>query len=68
MSIPQVPINSGFGAASTAAGVIKGINLAGKTTIVTGGYSGMWMPSEPSDLPEQKSSFPCETCPKRGRT
>jgi NAD(P)-dependent dehydrogenase (short-subunit alcohol dehydrogenase family) len=38
---PQVPIGSGFNSASTAAEVIKGIDLAGKTAIVTGGYSGL---------------------------
>ena len=37
----QFPIGSGFGAASTAADVIKGIDLTGKTSIVTGGYSGI---------------------------
>jgi hypothetical protein len=33
----QKPIHSGFGATSTAQAVIKGIDLAGKTAIVTGG-------------------------------
>jgi NAD(P)-dependent dehydrogenase (short-subunit alcohol dehydrogenase family) len=37
----QEPIGSGFGAANTAADVIKGIDLKGKTAIVTGGYSGI---------------------------
>jgi len=37
----QKPIGSGFGADSTAADVIKGIDLAGKIAIVTGGYSGI---------------------------
>jgi NAD(P)-dependent dehydrogenase (short-subunit alcohol dehydrogenase family) len=37
----QKPINSGFGAASTAADVIKRIDLSGKIAIVTGGYSGI---------------------------
>ena len=37
----QKPIGSGFGAASTADEVIKGINLSGKIAIVTGGYSGI---------------------------
>lgn len=41
MFTPQAPIGSGFGAASTAADVIKGIDLTGKTAIVTGGYSGI---------------------------
>ena len=41
MPTPQVPIGSGFNSASTAAEVIKGIDLAGKTAIVTGGYSGL---------------------------
>jgi len=37
----QHPINSGFGAASTTDDIIKGIDLSGKTAIVTGGYSGI---------------------------
>jgi NAD(P)-dependent dehydrogenase (short-subunit alcohol dehydrogenase family) len=37
----QKPIGSGFTAASTAAEVIKGINLSGKAIIVTGGYAGI---------------------------
>ncbi|HEV8389740.1 MAG TPA: oxidoreductase [Dongiaceae bacterium] len=41
MSTPQVPIGSGFGAASTAAEVIGGRDLTGQTAIVTGGYSGI---------------------------
>ena len=41
MSTPQAPIGSGFGAASTAAEVIRGIDLSGKVAIVTGGYSGI---------------------------
>jgi len=41
MATPQKPIGSEFGAASTAAEVIRGISLKGKTAIVTGGYSGI---------------------------
>ena len=41
MITPQVPIGSPFGASSTAAEVIRGIDLTGKTVIVTGGYSGI---------------------------
>jgi hypothetical protein len=37
----QTPIGSGFGAASTAGNVIKGIDLSEKIAIVTGGYSGI---------------------------
>jgi NAD(P)-dependent dehydrogenase (short-subunit alcohol dehydrogenase family) len=37
----QQPLPSGFGAASTADDVIKGIDLTGKVAIVTGGYSGI---------------------------
>jgi hypothetical protein len=37
----QKSINSGFGAASTADYVLKGVNLSGKIAIVTGGYSGL---------------------------
>ncbi|SAL30386.1 oxidoreductase [Caballeronia sordidicola] len=41
MSTPQSPIDSGFGAASTAEEVIRGIDLTGKCAVVTGGYSGI---------------------------
>ena len=37
----QSPLHSGFGAASTAHDVMAGIDLSGKTAIVTGGYSGI---------------------------
>jgi NAD(P)-dependent dehydrogenase (short-subunit alcohol dehydrogenase family) len=37
----QQPIGSGFNAASTTNDVIKGIDLTGKTAIVTGGYAGI---------------------------
>lgn len=37
----QQPIYSGFGATSTVTDVMKGINLTGKTAIVTGGYAGI---------------------------
>lgn len=37
----QAPLNSGFGMRSTAADVIAGVDLAGKTALVTGGYSGL---------------------------
>ena len=38
---PQRPIDSGFGAETTAAEVLDGIDLAGKLALVTGGYSGL---------------------------
>lgn len=41
MTTKQTPIGSGFGAASTAAEVIAGIDLQGKIALVTGGYSGL---------------------------
>lgn len=37
----QMPVNSGFNASSTTHDVIKGVNLTGKTIIVTGGYAGI---------------------------
>ncbi|MRG45457.1 SDR family NAD(P)-dependent oxidoreductase [Chitinophaga sp. SYP-B3965] len=37
----QQPTYSGFGATSTVHDVIKGIDLQGKTAIVTGGYAGI---------------------------
>ncbi|MFC4808174.1 oxidoreductase [Paenibacillus sp. GCM10023250] len=41
MTTLQAPIGSGFGASSTAAEVIRGIDLTGKNVIVTGGYAGI---------------------------
>jgi len=41
MQISQHPIGSGFTAASTTDDVLDGIDLSGKTAIVTGGYSGL---------------------------
>src|ERR1700759_5006146 len=41
MPTPQSPIGSGFGAASTAADVLRGIDLHGKNVVVTGGDSGI---------------------------
>ncbi|MFD5659238.1 SDR family NAD(P)-dependent oxidoreductase [Streptomyces hirsutus] len=41
MATPQHRIGSGFGARSTTAEVLRGIDLTGKLAIVTGGYSGI---------------------------
>jgi NAD(P)-dependent dehydrogenase (short-subunit alcohol dehydrogenase family) len=41
MRTKQEPISSGFGPATTAEEVIRGIDLSGKTAIVTGGYAGI---------------------------
>lgn len=41
MQSTQHPLGSGFSAASTASEVMAGTRLAGKTAIVTGGYSGL---------------------------
>jgi NAD(P)-dependent dehydrogenase (short-subunit alcohol dehydrogenase family) len=41
MTTPQIPLGSGFGHHSTAVEVIAGIDLGGKTALVTGGYSGI---------------------------
>lgn len=41
MSTPQRPIGSGFDAYSTSLDVIRGIDLAGRLAIVTGGYAGL---------------------------
>lgn len=37
----QRPLGSGYGATSTAAEIINGMDLSGKTAIVTGGYAGI---------------------------
>jgi NAD(P)-dependent dehydrogenase (short-subunit alcohol dehydrogenase family) len=41
MTTFQHPVGSGFTAASTTCDVIAGIDLTGKTAIVTGGYAGL---------------------------
>jgi len=41
MITPQAPIDSPFGYRSTAQEVIAGVDLAGTTAVVTGGYSGV---------------------------
>lgn len=41
MRTPQRPINSGHSAATTARDIIAGIDLTGKTVIVTGGSAGL---------------------------
>ncbi|SDT87281.1 NAD(P)-dependent dehydrogenase, short-chain alcohol dehydrogenase family [Verrucomicrobium sp. GAS474] len=38
---PQSPIGSGFHVETTSAEVIRGLDLTGKTAIVTGGYAGI---------------------------
>jgi NAD(P)-dependent dehydrogenase (short-subunit alcohol dehydrogenase family) len=38
---PQQPIRSGFGARTTAAEVLDGLDLSGRRAVVTGGYSGL---------------------------
>jgi NAD(P)-dependent dehydrogenase (short-subunit alcohol dehydrogenase family) len=41
VTTPQHKIGSGFGATTTAAEVIDGIDLRGRLAVVTGGYSGI---------------------------
>ena len=41
MTTPQHKIGSGFGAQSTAAEVVDGIDLSGRLAVITGGYSGV---------------------------
>ena len=41
MTTEQKPLKSGFGAKTTAGEVLAGIDLTGKTAVVTGGYSGV---------------------------
>src|SRR3954447_7083812 len=41
MTTAQHKIGSGFGAISTAAEVLAGVDLTGKLAVVTGGYSGI---------------------------
>ncbi len=41
MMTPQVPLGSGLGHDTPAADVVAGIDLTGKTVLITGGYSGI---------------------------
>ena len=41
MTSSQTPLGSGFGPATTAADVVRGLDLSGKVAVVTGGYAGM---------------------------
>lgn len=41
MTSTQQPIHSGFTATSTAAEVVRGLDLRGQVMVVTGGYSGL---------------------------
>jgi NAD(P)-dependent dehydrogenase (short-subunit alcohol dehydrogenase family) len=41
MSASQTPLGTGIGASATAADVVRGCDLSGKTAIVTGGHSGL---------------------------
>lgn len=41
MATPQQPLQSGFGARTTAAEVLGGTDLSGRYAVVTGGYSGL---------------------------
>lgn len=41
MTTPQHKIGSGFGARTTAAEALQGIDLSGRLAVVTGGYSGL---------------------------
>jgi hypothetical protein len=51
----QVPIDTGFGPANTAADVIAGIDLRGKIALVTGGYSGLGLGTRTRD--DKKPSY-----------
>ena len=41
MTTEQKPIGSGFGSQTTAADIVSGIDLRGKTAVITGGHSGI---------------------------
>ncbi len=41
----QRPIGSGFGPKTTTAEVLQGIDLTGQVAVVTGGYSGIGIPT-----------------------
>jgi NAD(P)-dependent dehydrogenase (short-subunit alcohol dehydrogenase family) len=41
MKTDQKPLNSGFGAETTAEQIVSGIDLRGKVCVITGGHSGI---------------------------
>ena len=41
MTSQQIPLHSGFGPTTTALEVLEGVDLSGKTAVVTGGHSGL---------------------------
>lgn len=41
MTTPQAPLGSGFGARSLPTEVLAGVDLSGRSAVVTGGYSGL---------------------------
>ncbi|AWS43857.1 oxidoreductase [Streptosporangium sp. 'caverna'] len=41
MTTPQTPLGTGHGPATTAGEILAGVDLTGRTAIVTGGYSGL---------------------------
>ena len=47
MTTEQKPLESGFGAKTTAREVLAGLDLTGQTAIVTGGYSGVGLETTP---------------------
>src|SRR5215470_17745734 len=55
MRTPQHKIDSGFGYRSSAADVLDGIDLSGRTAIVTGGYSGHGVEVDELDLSDLDS-------------
>lgn len=64
MSTLQQPIQSGFDETSTASEVLAGIDLSGKTAIVTGGYSGIGTETTRA----LRSAGACVIVPVRDRT
>lgn len=41
MTTPQQALHTGFDRHSTAGDVLRGVDLSGRTALVTGGYSGI---------------------------